>query len=110
MSEKKAIALKSDINKTELQENQSWIIWPELFRKINEKIPGKNGNCRTLLLYLIYQKQNGNFNPAEETICKYCGCTSHDAYHNARKWLDQQGFITYIPYREICINYRKIME
>lgn len=108
---KKAIALTSDVDKNDYkEEGQSWIVWPELFRKINEKIPGKNGNCRTLLTYLVMQRQNGDFNPAEATVLKYCGFNSHDAYQKAREWLDNEGLITYTPFREIKINYKKIME
>ncbi len=109
MNEKKAIALTSDIDKSAYNGPQFWSIPPEIFQKINEKIPGKCGNQRTLLLYLIFQKQNGNFNPAEETICKYCGL-SHSRYSEARKGLHEAGLITYIPFQEIRINYLKIME
>jgi hypothetical protein len=111
MTETKAIALRSDIDKSDLKDTQqTWIIYPELFRKINEKIPSKNSVCRTVLLYLIFQKQNGDFTPAEETIRKYCNISAHSSYVDARKWLHDNGFITYIPYREIIINYQKIME
>lgn len=109
LTEPKAIALTSDIDKNEYKDAQTWIIYPELFKKINEKISGRSGNQRTLLLYLIFQKQNGDFHPAEETICSYCGFT-HNRYSEARKSLQDAGFITYIPYKEICINYKKIME
>ena len=57
---KKAIALTSDLDKeTYNTSKQIWIIYPDLFQKINEKIDGKSGNQRTLLLYLIFQQQNG---------------------------------------------------
>lgn len=107
--ERKAIALTSDIEKEECKEPQTWIIYPTLFQKINEKISGRSGNQRALLMYLIFQKQNSNFFPAEETICKYCGFT-HNRYSEARKALQDEGFITYTPYKEICINYKKILE
>jgi len=110
MTETKAIALRSDIDKSDLKDTQqTWIIYPALFQKINEKIDGKSGNQRTLLLYLIFQLQNGSFAPAEATICKYCNFT-HSRYNEARKALEEKGFITYIPYKEIKINYKKIME
>lgn len=108
-TEVRAISLTSDIDKGEYKEAQTWIIYPELFQKINEKISGKSGNQRTLLLYLIFQKQNGDFHPSEEIICRYCGF-NHARYSEARKSLHEAGFITYTPYKEICINYKKIME
>ena len=107
---KKAIALTSDIDKeTYNTGKQIWIIYPELFQKINEKIEGKAGNQRTLLFYLIFQQQNGTFRPAEETICKYCAMP-HARYNEARKALNEKGYITYIPNEKIQINYKKIME
>ena len=110
MIDKKALTLTSDIEKSHYNNDaQFWNISPEMFQKINEKIPGKCGNQRTLLLYLIFQKQNGSFSPAEETICKYCNL-SHSRYNEARKGLHDAGFITYIPFKEIQINYLKIME
>jgi hypothetical protein len=104
-----AIALTSDSDKSNYKEEQSWIVYPELFQKINEKINAKCGVRRALLLYLIFQKQNGGFSPAEATICQYCAC-GHSAYVEARTWLNEQGYITYVPYKEICINYKKILE
>lgn len=107
----KAIALTSDVEKQTYNGKQTWLISPDMFKKINEKIPGKSGNCRTLLYYLIFQKQNSDdFHPAEATIRDYCGLSSHDAYVTARKWLNDNGYITYIPYKEICINYQNIMK
>jgi len=107
---KKAIALTSDIDKeTYNTSKQIWIIYPDLFQKINEKIDGKSGNQRTLLLYLIFQQQNGTFRPAEETICRYCAMP-HARYNEARKALNEKGYITYIPNEKIQINYKNIME
>lgn len=106
----KALALTSDIDKETYNTNkQVWIIYPDLFRKINEKIQGRAGNQRTLLQYLIFQQQNGTFRPAEETICKYCAMP-HSRYNEARAALHDLGFITYIPNEKIQINYKKIME
>lgn len=104
-----ALALTSDSEKSNYKEDQSWIIYPLLFQRINEKIDAKCGARRALLQYLIFQKQNGEFSPAEATICRYCAC-SHSTYVDARKWLNEEGYITYIPYKEICINYKKILE
>lgn len=104
-----AIALLSDIDKTNYYEKNYYQISPLMFQKINEKIPGKNGNQRTLLLYLIFQKQNGDFHPAEATILRECNMV-HSKYSNARKALHEAGFITYIQNESITINYKKIME
>lgn len=109
MAETTAITLTSDVEKSNYKEEQTWIIYPLIFQKINEKIEAKAGTRRALLQYLIFQKQNGNFTPAEKTICTYCAC-GHSAYVDARKWLHEHGYITYIPYKEICINYQKILE
>jgi len=109
MAENTAIALVSDSEKSNYKEEQSWIIYPKLFQKINEKIEGKCGSRRALLQYLIFQKQNGGFTPSEKTICQYCAL-SHSTYVTTRQWLHDQGYITYVPYKEICINYKKILE
>ena len=103
-----AIALLSDVNKNSYNENNYYTISPLMFQKINEKIPGKSGNVRTLLLYLIFQQQNTSFHPAEETICKACSFT-HARYVEARKTLHELGLITYIRGKSITINYKKIM-
>lgn len=110
MIESRAVALTSDVDKSTYNtESQIWMIYPSIFEKINEKIPGKNGNQRALLFYLIFQRQNSDFAPAEATICKYCSF-SHARYNEARKALEAMNFITYTPYKEIKINYKKIME
>lgn len=106
-----AVQLTSDTLKADYNESNYWQITPSMFTKINQKIPGKNGNWRTLLLYFIFQKQNDpTFKPAEETICTACGFNSASRYHEARDGLEALGLITHIPYKEICINYKKIME
>lgn len=106
-----AVQLTSDVPKSTYNETNFWQISPAMFAKINKKIPGKNGNWRTLLLYFIFQKQNDpNFRPAEETICAACGFNSASRYHEARDGLESLGFITHTPYKEIRINYEKIME
>ena len=111
MSSLKALALTSDVDKSTYDEGVYGYITPKMFQKINEKIPGKNGNWRTLLYYLIMQKQNSSdFRPAEETICKACGFTSSSRYREARDKLCELGFLTHIPYKELRINYQKIME
>jgi len=105
----RAIALLSDVDKSNYNEDRYYQISPLMFQKINEKIPGKNGNQRTLLLYLIFQQQNGSFRPAEATICKACNLV-HSRYSDARKALSEAGLITYIKNESITINYKKIME
>ena len=105
----KALSLLSDIDKNNYNEKLFYQISPLMFQKINEKIPAKNGNQRTLLLYLIFQQQNGHFSPAEDTILSACNMT-HSRYSEARKGLQDLGFITYIQYVSITINYKKLME
>lgn len=105
----KALTLLSDIDKSEYNEKNFYQISPLMFQKINEKIPAKNGNQRTLLLYLIFQQQNGSFSPAELTILKACNMV-HSRYNDARKALHEMGYITYIPYQSITINYKNIMQ
>ena len=105
----RAIALLSDVDKENYNEKNFYQISPLMFQKINEKIPGKNGNQRTLLLYLIFQQQNGSFRPAEDTILKACNMV-HSRYSDARKALNDTGLITYIQNESITINYKKIME
>lgn len=105
----KAIALLSDVDKSNYNEKNFYQISPLMFQKINEKIPGKNGNQRTLLLYLIFQQQNGDFRPAEATILQACSMV-HSRYSDARKALHDLGLITYIQNVSITINYKKIME
>ena len=105
----KALALLSDIDKSKYNEKNFYQISPLMFQKINEKIPAKNGNQRTLLLYLIFQQQNGNFSPAEQTILTACNMV-HSRYSDARKALHEAGFITYVQYQSITINYKEIMK
>lgn len=110
MSEKRAIALLSDIDKKEYNgDGLFYQISPLMFQKINEKIDGKSGNLRTLLLYFIFQQQNGDFHPAEQTILTACGM-GHSQYVRARTSLVSMGFIEYEPFRYIKIMYKKIME
>lgn len=104
----KAIALLSDVDKSNYNEKNFYQISPLMFQKINEKIPGKCGNQRTLLLYLIFQQQNSNFHPAEETILKACGMI-HSRYSEARRSLNEKGLITYIQNESITINYKNLM-
>ena len=104
----KALTLLSDVDKSNYNEKNFYQISPLMFKKINEKIPAKNGNQRTLLLYLIFQQQNGNFSPAEQTILDNCNMV-HSRYNDARKALHESGYITYIPYQSITINYKNIM-
>lgn len=105
----RAVALTSDVPKSTYQEDQFWIIYPEMFRKIHNKIDSKRGACRAVLLYLIMQEQNGKFHPAERTVLNACNL-SHASYYKARDWLVEQGFLDYTPFHEIKINYKKIME
>ncbi len=104
-----AITLLSDVDKSVYNEKNFYQISPLMFQKINEKIPGKSGNVRTLLLYLIFQQQNTNFHPAEATICDACSFT-HARYIEARKTLNELGLIEYIRGKSITINYKKIMQ
>lgn len=105
----KAIALLSDVDKNKYNEKTFYQISPLMFQKINEKIPAKSGNVRTLLLYLIFQQQNGDFHPAEATILTACNMV-HSRYSEARQFLHEKGFITYVQNKSITINYMKIME
>lgn len=105
----RAIALLSDVDKSTYNEKGFYQISPLMFQKINEKISAKSGNVRTLLLYLIFQQQNGTFHPAESTILEACSMV-HARYSEARTKLHELGFITYIPNTSITINYKKIME
>ena len=110
MPENMAIALTSDIDKSKFNERNYYTVAPQMFQKINEKISGKCGNQRTLLLYLIFQQQNSSFHPAEQTICEACGFTSVSRYKEAREALCKMGFLTHIPYKELRINYTEIMK
>ena len=105
----KAIALLSDVDKSNYNEKSFYQISPLMFQKINEKIPAKSGNVRTLLLYLIFQQQNSDFRPAEKTILGACNMV-HSRYSEARAALHEMGLITYIQNKSITINYTKIME
>lgn len=106
----RAIALYSDVDKASYNSERGYYqISPLMFQKINEKIPGKNGNQRTLLLYLIFQQQNGDFRPAEKTICEACHFI-HSKYWTARDALHEQKLITYIPNTSITINYKELMK
>ncbi len=110
MAEKgKAVLLLSDVDKTNYKEQSWYQISPTMFQKINEKIDARSGNVRSLLLYLIFQQQNGDFHPAETTICTACSMP-HSRYNEARKALIEKGFIEYVPYQYIKILYKKIME
>lgn len=108
-NESKALALYSDVEKGEYKESSWYQISPLMFQKINEKIDNKSGAQKTLLLYLIFQQQNGEFHPAEATILKACGF-DHSRYNKAREALVKQGFLEYEPFQYIKILYKKIME
>jgi len=107
-AETKALALLSDINKSDYNESIVYQISPQMFEKINSKISGKCGNQRTLLLYLIFQQQNGDFRPAEVTILKACQM-EHAQYVRARASLVEGGFIEYEPNKYIKILYKNLM-
>ena len=109
MANNRALALLSDVDKSLYNEGNYYQISPLMFQKINEKIPGKSGNVRTLLLYFIFQQQNGYFHPAEDTILKACNMV-HSRYVEARKALQELGLITYIQNESITINYKFLME
>ena len=105
-----AVALLSDVDKSEYNEKNFYQIAPAMFAKINEKIDGRHGNALKLIYYLIFQLQNNSdFRPAEETICQNCNFI-HSSYVEARKYLISLGFITHIPFQSITIHYKKIME
>lgn len=108
MSDKRAVALLSDVDKNVFKEPNWYQISPQMFQKINEKIDARSGNVRTLLLYLIFQQQNGDFHPAEATICTACNM-AHARYNEARKVLIEKGFIEYEQYKYIKILYNNIM-
>lgn len=109
-NENRAIALLSDVNKNKYKEDGSYYqIAPLMFQKIHEKINGKSGNQRSLLLYLICQQQNGEFHPAEATILKACQM-DHSQYVRARAALVELGLIEYEPNKYIKVLYEKIME
>lgn len=111
MPDKKALALYSDIDKKVYNEKNFYQISPLMFQKINEKIEGKCGNQRTLLLYLIFQQQNSpeTFRPAETTILEACNFV-HSAYVAARKGLVDKNLINYVPNKSITILYKNLME
>lgn len=109
MSENKALALLSDVDKSNYNEAQGFYqISPLMFQKINEGCDGKSGNQRALLMYLIFQQQNGSFRPAEATILKACNM-EHAQYVNARKGLVNKGYIEYEPNKYIKILYKNLM-
>ena len=82
-----------------------------LFEKINQKINGKSGNVRTLLLYLILQYMSGiKVLPTEQSILKSCGFTDHSRYVHARKALIEQQLISYEPFNSIKINFNEILK
>ena len=110
MSEKKAIALLSDVDKSTYNEKENYYqIAPLMFQKINEKIDNKSGAQKILLLYLIFQQQNGDFHPAEATILRACGF-DHSRYNKARDALIERGFLEYEQYKYIKILYKNIMK
>lgn len=108
MADKRAIALLSDVDKKEYNEGGFYQISPLMFQKINEKITGKCGNQRTLLLYFIFQQQNGDFHPAEATILKACHI-DHAQYSRAREALVEAKLIEYEPTKYVKIIYKNIM-
>lgn len=108
--EEQALALLSDIDKSVYNEDTYGAIPPTMLQKIFNKIEGNRGNAIKLLIYLIMQRQNDDkFKPAEKTICDACGF-GHSSYNTARKWLNDEGYISYLPFKSITINYKKIME
>lgn len=101
--------LLSDVPKSTYNEGNYYQISPLMFQKINEKIDGKSGNVKIVLLYLIFQQQNGNFKIVTETICRACGL-KQQRYSEARKTLHEMGLITYDKdAKTITINYKNIM-
>ena len=109
MSEKKALALLSDVDKGIYNDTTSFYqIAPSMFQKINEKIDGKSGNVKILLIYLICQQQNKDFHPAEATILTACGI-DHSQYVRARTKLVELNFIEYEPFKYIKVLYKNIM-
>lgn len=105
----RAISLLSDIDKNEYNnDNCYYQISPQMFEKINSKISGKCGNQRTLLLYLIFQQQNGDFHPAEATILAACQM-EHAQYVKARAALVNENLIEYEPNNYIKILYKNLM-
>lgn len=109
MSEPRALALLSDVDKNSFNSKDSYYqISPLMFQKINEKIGGKCGNQRTLLLYFIFQQQNGDFRPAESTIIKACQM-DHSQYVRARAALVENNLLEYEPNKYIKILYNNIM-
>ena len=109
MADNRALALFSDVNKNDYNGDGFYQISPLMFQKVHEKINGKSGNQRSLLLYLICQQQNGDFHPAEATILKACQM-DHSQYVRARAALVEAGLIEYEPNKYIKIIYKKIME
>lgn len=110
MADNRAIALLSDVGKDLYKESQYYQIAPLMFQKINEKISGKCGNQRSLLIYLIVQKQNDpNFRPSEATILKACHM-DHSQYVRARAALVELKLIEYEPNKYIKILYKNLME
>ncbi len=108
MADKRAIALLSDVDKKEYNEGGYYQISPLMFQKINEKITGKCGNQRALLLYFIFQQQNGDFHPAEATILTACHM-DHAQYSRAREALVAANLIEYEKTKYIKIMYKNIM-
>ena len=110
MAKSKAISLLSDVDKQTYNDDSGFYqISPLMFQKINEKIDNKSGAQKILLLYLIFQQQNGDFHPAEATILRACGI-DHARYNKARDGLVERGFLEYEQYKHIKIMYKKIME
>lgn len=109
MADTRAIALLSDIDKKLYNEGGYYQISPKMFQKVNEKITGKSGNQRSLLLYLIFQQQNGDFHPAESTILTACQM-DHAQYSRARKALVELQLIEYVEMKYIKILYKNLME
>lgn len=109
MSNRGALDLISDIDKSKYNEGTYYQVAPLMFQKINEKIDNRCGAQKTLLLYLIFQEQNGSFKPSESSILKACSFV-HSSYVEARKGLVDRGFIEYIPFKHIKIMYENIMK
>ena len=109
MADNRALSLLSDVSKNDYNEGGFYQIAPNMFQKVHEKINGKSGNQRSLLMYLIFQQQNGDFHPAEATILKACQM-DHSQYVRARAALVDSGLIEYEPNKYIKVMYKKIME
>lgn len=82
----------------------------EIFRKINQKIDGKSGNARSLMIYFIMLNfNNKKFLPSEKEILKDCDMV-HSRYSEARKLLNELKLITYKKGISVTINYSELLK